>query len=101
MLAICTYTTYAGATNLQLHSPSPSLAPRNVLLIKRPSSTDCCRVLREKRKETRGEKKEGRGAGRGLIYLNNLDVMKAARPLLEVGGWSERRKERRGEERKE
>lgn len=46
-------------------------------------------MLREKRKETRGEKKEGRGAGRGLIYLNNLVVMKAARPLLEVGGWSE------------
>lgn len=37
---------------------------------------DCCRVLREK-KETEKEI-EGCGAGGGLIYLNNLVVMKAA-----------------------
>lgn len=56
--------------------PVTLISPEMCFSFKRPS-VDCCRVPREK-KETEREK-EGRGVGRGLIYLNNLVVMKAAR----------------------
>lgn len=56
---------------------------------------DCCRVLREKKETAR--KKKGMGVGRGLIYLNNLVVMKAARACW---GWIDGVSgEKRGEER--